>query len=275
MSDTQQLKQAFCELEIDYSEMPDMVIFPFLIQLDLENSILIPVPGQNQRFCYIISGIGEDTPLYTDLSHLVFSICDQIVASQIVNISVFIDGLEQEVIFGEDGNVELKTPAQPDPTTGCSGLKFDFALDKVDGVMNICFELTSPYPIGPIPVCLASGGLSATGLSICGPVCETGQTCLAMGYQKVTVCVPVTVTPFANAGTAITFCCGSPTVTTDMTPCPGTVNGSCTFKITQEMCVAVPVEFGATAVVGAPHVQCGDASAFDICTDCGVTDDIL
>ncbi|MPN63770.1 hypothetical protein SDC9_211536 [bioreactor metagenome] len=94
-------------------------------------------------------------------------------------------------------------------------------------------------------------------------------TCPAVGYQEVTVCVPVTVTPFGNAGTATTFCCGSPTVTTDMTPCAGTVNGSCMFKITQEMCVAVPVEFGATAVTGAPHVQCGDASAVDICTDCG------
>ena len=51
--------------------------------------------------------------------------------------------------------------------------------------------------------------------------------------------------------------------------CEGERNGACVFTITQDICVAVPVEFGATATVGDTFVNCNDASADDICTDCG------
>ena len=46
-------------------------------------------------------------------------------------------------------------------------------------------------------------------------------------------------------------------------------NGSCAFTITQDICVAVPVEFGAVASVGDSFVSCSDASDQDICTTCG------
>lgn len=95
------------------------------------------------------------------------------------------------------------------------------------------------------------------------------QTCPAIGYQPVTVCVPVTITPFANAEATTTFCCGDPIVTPGITTCEGTVNGHCTFTITQNICIAVPVDFGATASVGAPSVQCGAATSEDVCTNCG------
>lgn len=94
------------------------------------------------------------------------------------------------------------------------------------------------------------------------------QTCPAVGYQPATVCVPVTVTPFARALPTTTFCCGSPTVTPGTATCPGTVNGSCNFTLTQKICVSVPVNFGAVSTVGAPHVQCGDSSGEDVCTNC-------
>ena len=59
-----------------------------------------------------------------------------------------------------------------------------------------------------------------------------------------------------------------------MTPgrdvCGGVRNGSCFFTITQDICVAVPVEFGAIATVGESYVNCNDAAAQDICTDCGM-----
>lgn len=48
-------------------------------------------------------------------------------------------------------------------------------------------------------------------------------------------------------------------------------NGSCAFTITQDICVAVPVEFGAVAAVGDSFVSCSDASDQDICTTCGQT----
>lgn len=68
-----------------------------------------------------------------------------------------------------------------------------------------------------------------------------------------------------------------------MTPgrdvCGGVRNGSCFFTITQDICVAVPVEFGAIATVGDSYVNYNDASAQDICTGCGmiqpVTDPIV
>ncbi|MGI6727256.1 MAG: hypothetical protein ACOX4P_01640 [Anaerovoracaceae bacterium] len=95
------------------------------------------------------------------------------------------------------------------------------------------------------------------------------ETCPATGYQPASVCVPVTVTPFATPGTTTTYCCGDPIVTPGTSLCEGEINGSCTFTITQNICVAVPVEFGATATVGAPSVECGDATEEDVCTNCG------
>ncbi|NCA68221.1 MAG: hypothetical protein EOM87_09195 [Clostridia bacterium] len=94
------------------------------------------------------------------------------------------------------------------------------------------------------------------------------QTCPAVGYQPVTVCVPVTVTPFVIPGSTTTFCCGAPIITPGTTVCGGTINGHCNFTITQNICVAVPVEFGAIETVGAPYIQCGDATGVDICTNC-------
>ncbi len=96
----------------------------------------------------------------------------------------------------------------------------------------------------------------------------TPQTCPAVGYQSASICVPVTVTPFANTGTTSTKCCGGPVVTSGRNICGGTKNGSCAFTISQDICVAVPVAFGATANVGDMYVNCNGASSDDICTNC-------
>lgn len=98
------------------------------------------------------------------------------------------------------------------------------------------------------------------------------KTCDTVGYQPLTVCVPVTVTPFANPLPTTTFCCCDPIVTPGNAICGGVLNGNCTFTITQNICVAVPVEFGATTVVGNTFVQCGVATSEDVCTDCGEDD---
>lgn len=98
---------------------------------------------------------------------------------------------------------------------------------------------------------------------------ETG-TCPAVGYQSASVCVPVTVTPFAQAGVTSTKCCGGPVITPGRDICGGMKNGSCTFTITQDICVAVPVEFGAVATVGDSFVTCNEVSETDICSDCGM-----
>ena len=94
------------------------------------------------------------------------------------------------------------------------------------------------------------------------------QTCPAVGYQSASICVPVTVTPFAQAGITATKCCGDPVVTPGREVCDGVKNGSCFFTITQDICVAVPVEFGAVATVGDSYINCNGASEKDICTNC-------
>ncbi|MGL5972911.1 MAG: hypothetical protein ACRCZK_04290 [Oscillospiraceae bacterium] len=94
------------------------------------------------------------------------------------------------------------------------------------------------------------------------------QTCPSVGYQSVSVCVPVTVNPFAKTGITSTKCCGNAIVQQGVATCGGVKNGSCTFTISQDVCVAIPVEFGATATVGDTFVNCNSASADDICTNC-------
>lgn len=97
---------------------------------------------------------------------------------------------------------------------------------------------------------------------------QTEQTCPAVAYQMTSVCVPVTVTPFARTGATQTKCCGKTTVTPGKAICDGIKNGNCVFTIAQNLCVEVPVEFGATAQVGDTYVNCNGATAEDICTDC-------
>lgn len=88
--------------------------------------------------------------------------------------------------------------------------------------------------------------------------------------QRATVCVPVTVTPFVHVGTPVINGCGDPAVTAgDVCPHSG---GSCRFTVSQELCVAVSVEFGAQAVAGTPSVRWGEAGNENICANCPPAD---
>lgn len=255
-----------CVSTIDYTAVTADPILPFQFVLDL-GSILYPVPGQNQRFIYTITAEGEDTSAYADLSHFVLAICSDVTEAMLQNVSVTINGVQQTVIIGD--NVEILPPDNPDQVTGCSGLKFDFGLNKVTGVMTVVFELTTPHPIGPVAVCVAGGGTALDDLAICGPVCgQVETTCPAVSYQRARVCVPVTVTPFASAGDTTTYCCGDPTIIEGEATCPGTPLGSCVFTIIQEICMEVPVAFGANATVGDYSVQCLGAGAATVCEGC-------
>lgn len=94
------------------------------------------------------------------------------------------------------------------------------------------------------------------------------KTCPAVGYQKVGVSVPVTVIPFAQAGATKTKCCGASVVLSGDTPCEGKKNGVCTFTLSQTLCIEIPVDFGATTIVGDTYVDCMKASSYDTCRDC-------
>lgn len=245
-----------CSYNADYSTVTGDRILPFQFTLNQEKSILFPKEGENQTWCYEVEGTGEDLPLFSDLSHFLLGICKDITQEDILDITVTVDGIPQEVIWGE--NVEIRTEEAPDPTTGCIGLKFNFGLNKTDGKMEACITLASPYAVGPVSVCVFGRNVTASGLSICGPVCETEPSCENTFFQKTQVCVPVTVTPFATPGEATVTCCGQPVVVS-RNACPGT-DTSCTFTVTQELCIQIPISFGADVRTGTAKVQCGAVS---------------
>ena len=95
---------------------------------------------------------------------------------------------------------------------------------------------------------------------------QENETCPAVGYQAVTVSVPVSVKPFAKTGNTVTRCCGTPMVKSGTSVGQGTKNGTCNFTIGQNIVVAIPVAFGAQATVGDTYVDCIGASAEEI--DC-------
>ncbi len=243
-----------CPGSADFSKVTGTRILPFIITLDTEHSILQPEAGQKQRFCYEITAVGEDTSRYADLSHFVLGICSNITQDEISAISVSINGTAQTIHYGPGGNVELRTAASPDPTTECPGLKFDFGLNKVNGVMNVCFELSNTYPIGDNALCLKGGTVVAKGLSICGPACSTGG-CQVVGRQSLSACLPIKVTPTAHLGDVTVQCCGAVEVTKE--ECTAHTAESCTFYVIQSLCVGVPVTFSAQTEKGSIKVLCG------------------
>lgn len=245
-----------CNYQIDYSLISGEKVLPFIVSLNLDESVFYPSEGEYQKFCYDIIGVGQDTSQYADLSYFLFGICSAITEEDIADITVSINGDPQTIIWGE--NIEIKTPEKPDNPTGCVGLKFDFPLNKVLGIMKVCIWLRTPYPIGPMNVCMYGGGITATGLEICGPSCDENIPCDRTFYQKETVCVPVKVTPFAKPGVAKAVCCGEPIVRPGG-ECSGNQT-SCTFTITQNLCVEIPISFGADIETGKAVVRCGDAS---------------
>lgn len=95
------------------------------------------------------------------------------------------------------------------------------------------------------------------------------EICPAIGFQSVNVCVPVEVTPFAKAGNVKVSCFGEPVISKDCKKCKGEKNGSCSFTISQTLCVEVPVCFGANTWIGDTFVCCGsECDDFDCECDC-------
>lgn len=255
-------EKVMCVSSVDYSQVEGNRILPFRFTLNLEDSILYPRQDEKQRFCYDIEGVGQDSSRFADLSHFLLGICETITREDIAEITVVVDGEPKTVIWGE--NVEIKTSDHPDNPTGCIGLKFDFPLDKVDGFMKVCITMNRVFAVGGVNVCVFGGNTTATGLMICGPACGEESPCESTFFQNETVCVPVTVTPFATPGKAKAACCGKPIVSQG-NPCQGNQT-SCSFTIRQRLCIEIPISFGAVIETGKAVVQCGEVS--EIPCDC-------
>ena len=254
-----------CNLLADYSQVTSDPILPYLVTLNLTNSRLTPAAGENQRFCYDVTSVGAAGDDYADLTQLVLGLCDEITPEQIAGITVTINGEEQEVEFGPDGNVAWRTADDTDPVSGCTGLAFYFPLEREDSQMQVCFELTETYPIGPVPVCLSGGDTTASSLDICGPVCEQPEAPVTVYYQA-NVCAPFRVTPYAVAGEADVTPCGEPEIILG-DDCGG--GGECGFTVRQQLCIAVPVSFGAAVEAREATTECLGAGGEEVCDGCG------
>lgn len=98
------------------------------------------------------------------------------------------------------------------------------------------------------------------------------QVSPSVGYQAATVCVPVTVTPYADVGATATYAYSDPVITPGIAMINETPNTSTSFTITQNICVAVPILFGASASAGEPSVI-GKTASIEICKGCNADTD--
>lgn len=91
--------------------------------------------------------------------------------------------------------------------------------------------------------------------------------CSTVGYQDVTVSVPVTIKPFGEAGNAKTQCLGKAVISSGSHKFSGKPGEECKFTISQKLRVEVPVIFGARAEVGEATVDCGCVESVNDCKE--------
>jgi len=89
------------------------------------------------------------------------------------------------------------------------------------------------------------------------------KKCETVASLPMRVSAPVTVAPYIRQLPATISCCGEPTLT-PISSCRG---GRCSFVITQNLCIEIPIEIGATSKIGNPRTQCFGPSSEDVCND--------
>lgn len=77
--------------------------------------------------------------------------------------------------------------------------------------------------------------------------------CPANVHETVCVQAEVTITPHVEIGDIESFCIDGPRIG----PCPGTATPTCTFTVSQSICVQIPLTFSATAVAVPNGIVCG------------------
>lgn len=82
-----------------------------------------------------------------------------------------------------------------------------------------------------------------------------GTTCPTTVHETVCVQAEVTITPNVDVGTVQSFCVGNPLIGR----CPGRVSetGNCSFFVSQNICVQVPITFSADASAVPAGIVCG------------------
>lgn len=238
-------------------QQPDGRTGSGLIVLDESGSILHPAAGARQRFCYRVYAADDQGTSYAPLEYVILGLGANISQNDFYAVSVSVNGVMQNVVWGQ--NAWIVNDADPDGNTGCTGLKLAFPLSNATDVMGVCLTMQRIYTVGMLGSCLYADGASFTGIALPAPQQAESEACPATAYQEVDVCVPVTITPYATVGNATVTCCGAPTVTQGNGTCEGVVGGQCSFTVSQRMCVALPVTFGANTQAGEYTVACGNA----------------
>ncbi len=98
---------------------------------------------------------------------------------------------------------------------------------------------------------------------------QLDEACETVAYLPMRISAPVTVTPFMRELPANVSCCGDPTIISIPNSCRGSGNSRrCSFVITQNLCIEIPIEIGAMSNVGNLCIKCGTPTSEDICTNC-------
>jgi len=79
--------------------------------------------------------------------------------------------------------------------------------------------------------------------------------CQSTVHEIVCVQGTVTITPSVVSGTSTSFCLGNPIIGS----CPGRLEESCEFTVSQNICVQIPLTFSATATAVENGLVCGAA----------------
>jgi hypothetical protein len=84
---------------------------------------------------------------------------------------------------------------------------------------------------------------------------QLGEECPSTVHETVCVQAEVSIAPMVTVGTIETFCVGGPVIGA----CPGTVSPTetCTFTVSQNICVQIPLAFSATAAAVPTGIVCG------------------
>ena len=234
----------------DYSKVLGGRNLPFLVELDVPNCILNPSAGSNQKYCYTVTAISGVSNT-GNMDSFLLGIDPSITPDQIENITVTINGSGKTVRFGTSSpNVRLVS----------SGLRFDFEVSRSNGVMEICFELTSAYEVGPIPVSLYGEEASKTGLTIGGPFsllmdpdpeddsdsdekkCFEIDACKRFGVKVFEFSVPVSIKPIVITHEPEVRCLGDLRIEPGKKECHDG-REDFDFTLAQKISVKTPVEF--------------------------------
>lgn len=82
---------------------------------------------------------------------------------------------------------------------------------------------------------------------------EEPTVCPTIVHENVCVQGTVTITPNIQIGESMSFCLGNPMIGS----CPGTLARNCTFTVSQNICVQIPLTFSATATAAPNGLVCG------------------